>query len=106
ELALEQTQQGVSYEVSVSIKGVKNEKKVKIKGEKKEALLTLRQKLGQYICYQTVKNTKLLSGIEDNRHGPSDAMHNPFQPLKVSQKTLVTFLIEIKHISIDFLTPS
>ncbi|GKA33692.1 hypothetical protein Tco_0720121 [Tanacetum coccineum] len=42
----------------------------------------------------------------DARHGPSDAMHNPSQPLKVSQKTLVSFLMEIKHISIDFLIPS
>ncbi|GKE38676.1 hypothetical protein Tco_1462081 [Tanacetum coccineum] len=47
ELVLEQTQQGTSYEVSVSAKWVEELKtKVKIKGEKKEALLTLRQKLG------------------------------------------------------------
>ncbi|GJW46319.1 hypothetical protein Tco_0077965 [Tanacetum coccineum] len=46
ELVLEQTQQGTSYEVSVSAKGVEElKRKVKIKGEKKEALLTLRQKL-------------------------------------------------------------
>ncbi|GJS42216.1 hypothetical protein Tco_0567259, partial [Tanacetum coccineum] len=45
ELVLEQTQQGTSYEVSVSAEGVKElKRKVKIKGEKKEALLTLRQK--------------------------------------------------------------
>nr|GEU39496.1 retrovirus-related Pol polyprotein from transposon TNT 1-94 [Tanacetum cinerariifolium] len=45
ELLLEQTQQGTSYEVSVSAEGVKElKRKVKIKGEKKEALLTLRQK--------------------------------------------------------------
>ncbi|GJR83826.1 hypothetical protein Tco_0154611 [Tanacetum coccineum] len=45
ELVLEQTQQGTSYEVSVSAEGVEESKrKVKIKGEKKEALLTLRQK--------------------------------------------------------------
>ncbi|GKB71535.1 hypothetical protein Tco_0932947 [Tanacetum coccineum] len=45
ELALEQTQQGTSYEVSVSAEGVEElKRKVKIKGEKKEALLTLRQK--------------------------------------------------------------
>ncbi|GJY40558.1 hypothetical protein Tco_0427828 [Tanacetum coccineum] len=50
ELVLEQTQQGTSYEVSVSAEGVEElKRKVKIKGEKKEALLTLRQKLGQYI---------------------------------------------------------
>ncbi|GJV49133.1 ribonuclease H-like domain-containing protein [Tanacetum coccineum] len=47
ELVLEQTQQGTSYEVSVSAEGVEElKRKVKIKGEKKEALLTLRQKLG------------------------------------------------------------
>ncbi|GKA04595.1 hypothetical protein Tco_0683715, partial [Tanacetum coccineum] len=45
ELVLEQTQQGTSYEVSVSSEGVEElKRKVKIKGEKKEALLTLRQK--------------------------------------------------------------
>ncbi|GKE98396.1 hypothetical protein Tco_0021747, partial [Tanacetum coccineum] len=50
ELVLEQTQQGTSYEVSVSAEGVEElKRKVKIKGEKKEALLTLRQKSSQYI---------------------------------------------------------
>ncbi|GKB67762.1 hypothetical protein Tco_0929174, partial [Tanacetum coccineum] len=45
ELSLEQTQQGVSYEVSVCIEGVEEwKRKVRIKGEKKEALHTLRQK--------------------------------------------------------------
>ncbi|GJW91807.1 hypothetical protein Tco_0169360, partial [Tanacetum coccineum] len=29
-----------------------------------------------------IRNTKLLSDIEDRNHGPSDAMHNPSQPLK------------------------
>nr|GEX19176.1 hypothetical protein [Tanacetum cinerariifolium] len=43
ELVLEQTQQGTSYEVSISTEGVKElKRKVKIKGEKKEAILTLR----------------------------------------------------------------
>ncbi|GJS85030.1 hypothetical protein Tco_0751571 [Tanacetum coccineum] len=43
----------LSYEVSESAKGVKElKRKVKIKGEKKEALLTLKQKSGQYICCQ------------------------------------------------------
>ncbi|GJR69454.1 hypothetical protein Tco_0015519 [Tanacetum coccineum] len=51
ELVLEQTQQGSSYEVSVSAEGVEElKRKVKIKGEKKEALLTLRHKPSQYIC--------------------------------------------------------
>ncbi|GJT55670.1 hypothetical protein Tco_0990724 [Tanacetum coccineum] len=45
ELTLEQTQQGVSDEVLISIERVEELKRnVKIKGEKKEALLTLRQK--------------------------------------------------------------
>ncbi|GJT23820.1 putative reverse transcriptase domain-containing protein [Tanacetum coccineum] len=53
ELVLEQTQQGTSYEVSVNAEGVEElKRKVKIKGEKKESLLTLRQKMGQYICCQ------------------------------------------------------
>ncbi|GKC06472.1 hypothetical protein Tco_0998082 [Tanacetum coccineum] len=57
ELVLEQTQQGTSYEVSVSTERVEElKRKVKIKGEKKEALLTLRQKPGQYICYQNYKD--------------------------------------------------
>ncbi|GJZ21736.1 hypothetical protein Tco_0558775 [Tanacetum coccineum] len=44
ELVLEQTQQGTSYEDSVSAEGVEElKRKVKIKDEKKEALLTLRQ---------------------------------------------------------------
>ncbi|GKB25142.1 hypothetical protein Tco_0864543 [Tanacetum coccineum] len=53
ELVLEQTQQGTSYEVSVSTEGVEElKRKVKINGEKKQALLTPRQKPGQYICCQ------------------------------------------------------
>ncbi|GKE02119.1 hypothetical protein Tco_1390102, partial [Tanacetum coccineum] len=52
ELTLEQTQQGVSDEVLVSIEGVEELKRnVKIKGEKKEALLTLRQKPGLDIAH-------------------------------------------------------
>nr|GEX13591.1 hypothetical protein [Tanacetum cinerariifolium] len=44
-LVLEQTQQGSSYEVSVSTEGVEElKRKVKIKSVKKEALLILRQK--------------------------------------------------------------
>ncbi|GJU13948.1 hypothetical protein Tco_1136344 [Tanacetum coccineum] len=55
ELVLEQTQQGTSYEVSVSAEMVEElKRKVKIKGDKKEALLTLRQKPGQYIyCHES-----------------------------------------------------
>ncbi|GJV32252.1 reverse transcriptase domain-containing protein [Tanacetum coccineum] len=75
ELVLEQTQQGVSDEVLVSIEGVEELKRnERIKGVKKEALHTLRQKPGQKYA---IRNTKLLSGIEDRHHGPSDAKHNP-----------------------------
>ncbi|GKB15997.1 integrase, catalytic region, zinc finger, CCHC-type containing protein [Tanacetum coccineum] len=57
ELVLEQTQQGTSYEVSVSAEGVEElKRKVKIKGEKKEALLTA---LGRNrVNTSTVKNHK------------------------------------------------
>ncbi|GJS37710.1 hypothetical protein Tco_0536092 [Tanacetum coccineum] len=55
--------------------------------------------------------TKTELTLEQTQQGVSDnvlivdVMHNPSQPLKVSQKTLVSILIEINHISIDFLTP-
>ncbi|GJU49439.1 putative reverse transcriptase domain-containing protein [Tanacetum coccineum] len=41
-----------------------------------------------------IRNTKLFSGIEDSHHGPSDAMHNPSQPLKSDTKVL-TMTMEI-----------
>ncbi|GJV54118.1 hypothetical protein Tco_1449859 [Tanacetum coccineum] len=57
ELVLEQTQQGTSYDVLVSVEGVEElKRKVKINGKKKEALLILRQKPGQYICCQNHKD--------------------------------------------------
>nr|GEW86295.1 hypothetical protein [Tanacetum cinerariifolium] len=37
------------------------------------------------VSVQVLRNTKLLPGIEDSHHGPSDAMHNPSQSL---EKTL------------------
>nr|GEW28677.1 hypothetical protein [Tanacetum cinerariifolium] len=66
ELILEHTQQGISYEVSVSTEWVEELKRNdKIKGVKKEALLTLgRNRVNTY----AVRNTKLLSGIEDGHH--------------------------------------
>ncbi|GJX50489.1 retrovirus-related pol polyprotein from transposon TNT 1-94, partial [Tanacetum coccineum] len=36
-----------------------------------------------------IRNTKLLSGIEDSHHGPSDAMHNPSQLVKSDTKVLI-----------------
>ncbi|GJZ88979.1 hypothetical protein Tco_0660761 [Tanacetum coccineum] len=41
---------------------------------------------------------------KQSHRGPSDAMHNPPQPLKF-KKTLVSKLMEITLLSIDFLTP-
>ncbi|GJS73980.1 hypothetical protein Tco_0706821 [Tanacetum coccineum] len=46
-----------------------------------------------------------LVSVEVLSHGPSDAKRNPPLPLKVSQQNLVSFLIKITRISIDFLTP-
>ncbi|GJX63551.1 hypothetical protein Tco_0296451 [Tanacetum coccineum] len=43
------------------------------------------------------RNTKLLSGIEDSHHGPSDAMHNPSQPLKDMGEADIILGIRIKH---------
>ncbi|GKA61962.1 hypothetical protein Tco_0761481 [Tanacetum coccineum] len=60
ELTLEQSQQGVSNDVL---------------------------KPGQYIIYP---NYKMIAGIEERRHGPSDAMHNPSQPFEfLSKETYV-----------------
>ncbi|GJY07103.1 hypothetical protein Tco_0374157 [Tanacetum coccineum] len=55
ELTLEQTQQGVSDEVLAETRSI----------------------------HMLSETPKLLSGIEDSHHGPSDTMHNPPQPLKV-----------------------
>ncbi|GJZ41385.1 hypothetical protein Tco_0588271 [Tanacetum coccineum] len=70
ELVLEQTQQGTSYEVSVSAKGVEElKRKVKIKGEKKEALLTLRQKPERFCTLfgKLVKEILLKLNLPDHR---------------------------------------
>ncbi|GJV54097.1 hypothetical protein Tco_1449838 [Tanacetum coccineum] len=69
--------------VSISIEGLWNEKEFKDKGEKKEALRTLRK---NRVIHNNVKNLVLSDIIKDS-HGPSDAMYNPSQPLKV-RKTL------------------
>ncbi|GJS71475.1 hypothetical protein Tco_0704316 [Tanacetum coccineum] len=69
ELVLEQTQQGPSYEVSVSVEGVEElKRKVKINGEKKEALLTLRQKLDSILqAGNPVKEILLKLNLPDHR---------------------------------------
>nr|GEX46334.1 hypothetical protein [Tanacetum cinerariifolium] len=47
----------------------------------------------------------MIAEIEDGHHRPSDAMHNPPKPLRISQKIYVSFLTKITRISINFLTP-
>ncbi|GJV68151.1 hypothetical protein Tco_1483660 [Tanacetum coccineum] len=83
-LTLEQTQQGVSDEVLVSIEGVEELKRnVKIEVKRKKPSLHVgRNQVNTY----AIRNTKLFSGIEDNHYGPSDTMHNPSQPLKISER--------------------
>ncbi|GJR84875.1 hypothetical protein Tco_0155660 [Tanacetum coccineum] len=67
ELTLEQTQQGVSDEVLVSIEGVEEcKRKVKINGEKKEALLTFRQKPGRSSRIQSDEVLKLKNFKKDD----------------------------------------
>ncbi|GJU91205.1 hypothetical protein Tco_1303628 [Tanacetum coccineum] len=64
------TQQGTSYEVSVSAEGVEElKRKVKIKGEKKEALLTLRQKPERFYTSagNPVKEILLKLNLPDHR---------------------------------------
>nr|GEY39106.1 hypothetical protein [Tanacetum cinerariifolium] len=59
------TQQGISHEVSC---------------KERSPLYTLGR---NWVNTYAIRNTKLFSGIEDSHHVPSDAMHNPSQPLKV-----------------------
>ncbi|GJS13701.1 hypothetical protein Tco_0408173 [Tanacetum coccineum] len=48
---------------------------------------------------------KLLSGIEDSHHRPSDAMHNPPQPLKDSSLHITDFAVAdhvvVKKLHVD-----
>ncbi|GKA94103.1 hypothetical protein Tco_0816089 [Tanacetum coccineum] len=76
----------------------KNEKKFWKKGKKKEALITPRQKPGQYI---TIKITKMKCyDIEKDFHGTIIARHNPFPPSGFSQKKLSHLSLRY-HTSID-----
>nr|GFB34548.1 retrovirus-related Pol polyprotein from transposon TNT 1-94 [Tanacetum cinerariifolium] len=64
ELTLEQSQQGISNDVLVSIEGVEELKRnVWIKGENKSALLTLKVETGSIHMLSVF--TKVNSGIED-----------------------------------------
>ncbi|GJR96103.1 ribonuclease H-like domain-containing protein [Tanacetum coccineum] len=68
ELVLEQTQQGTSYEVSVSVEGVEElKRKVKIKSKKEKGLLTLRQKPGS--VYTDQRGTVVFSMMAAARRG-------------------------------------
>ncbi|GKG34804.1 hypothetical protein Tco_0437500, partial [Tanacetum coccineum] len=97
EPTLEQSQQGVSNDVLVSIEGVEELKRnVWIKGEKKEALHTT----------YAVRITMLITDIEDDIMDPvmqctTHPSHSGF-----SQKKLVSSVTEIHTTSINFLTPS
>ncbi|GJY07547.1 hypothetical protein Tco_0374601 [Tanacetum coccineum] len=80
ELVLEQTQQGTSYEVSVSAEGVEElKRKVKIKGEKKEALLTLRQKPERFdtSAGNPVKEILLKLNLPDHKSILTDSKVTP-----------------------------
>ncbi|GJV52435.1 hypothetical protein Tco_1448176 [Tanacetum coccineum] len=82
ELVLEQTQQGTSYEVSVSTKGVEElNRKVKIHGEKKEALLTLRQKPAR----NPVKEILLKLNLPDHRLILTDSKVTPIKPGRMTK---------------------
>nr|GFA01913.1 hypothetical protein [Tanacetum cinerariifolium] len=80
ELVLEQTQQGLSYEVSVGAEGVEElKRKVNIKGEKKEALLTLRQKPERFnnSAGNTIKEILLKLNLPDHRSILTDSNVTP-----------------------------
>ncbi|GKB53095.1 hypothetical protein Tco_0903848, partial [Tanacetum coccineum] len=84
ELVLEQTQQGTSYEVSISTEGVEElKRKVKIKGEKKESPLILRQKLRndhefeEYLILMTVLCEISTSQSQENVHANQNDLIPP-----------------------------
>ncbi|GKD80140.1 hypothetical protein Tco_1342761 [Tanacetum coccineum] len=79
ELVLEQTQQGSSHEVLAETGSI----------------------------HMLLATPILLSGIEDSHHGPSDAIHNPPQPLKVDPHELEDTYkdgVELKNIKKDVYT--
>nr|GEY93291.1 retrovirus-related Pol polyprotein from transposon TNT 1-94 [Tanacetum cinerariifolium] len=102
ELTLEQSQQGVSNDVLVSIEGVEELKRnVWIKGENKAALPTLKAETGSIHTLSIF--TKLNSSIEDKTSWKCTTLpsHSSF-----SQQKFVLFVTEIHMTSIDFLTLS
>ncbi|GJS09639.1 hypothetical protein Tco_0366435 [Tanacetum coccineum] len=101
ELTLDQSQQGVSDDVLVSIEGVEELKRnVRIKGENKEALHTT---LGRnQVNTFAIRITKMIVGIKDKHRGPSDVMHNPSQPFKFLSKETLTMEIHPDSTSNSF----
>ncbi|GKB90359.1 hypothetical protein Tco_0962631 [Tanacetum coccineum] len=55
--------------------------------------LTLEQ--SQQGVSDDVLNHKMIAGIEERRHGPSDAMRNPSQPFEFLSKKLISFFMKI-----------
>ncbi|GKA98721.1 retrovirus-related pol polyprotein from transposon TNT 1-94 [Tanacetum coccineum] len=103
ELVLEQTQQGTSYEVSVSAEGVEElKRKVKIKGEKKEALLTLRQKPDSILqAGNPVKEILLKLNLPDHRSILTDSKETYKDGLGVKE-----FLRSFRHSDTERLSRS
>ncbi|GKA57497.1 reverse transcriptase domain-containing protein [Tanacetum coccineum] len=88
ELVLEQTQQGTSYEVSVSAEGVeKLKRKIMIKGEKKEVLLTLRF---DTLAGNLVKEILLKLNLPDHRSILTDSkiVFTLYERLHSTEKTI------------------
>ncbi|GJY56165.1 hypothetical protein Tco_0455280 [Tanacetum coccineum] len=94
ELVLEQTQQGISYEVSVSAEGVQElNRKVKIKGEKKEALLTIRFNT---LAENPVKDILLKLNIPDHRSILTDSKEHI--KMEVKQRSVKVKELQDKRI--------
>ncbi|GJZ29565.1 hypothetical protein Tco_0574212 [Tanacetum coccineum] len=100
ELTLEQTQQGVSDEVLVSIERIEElKRKVKIKGEKKEALLTLRQKLAINLHSQASSVT-LFTGVNFSEWSKQVTFH--LGALDIDLALLEDKLADVTDASIEF----
>ncbi|GJT47542.1 putative ribonuclease H-like domain-containing protein [Tanacetum coccineum] len=106
ELTLEQSQQGVSNDVLVSIEGVEELKRnVWIKGlNESSPPHTLRQ--NRSINMLRRSQTMLIADIEDDIMDPVMQCTTLPSHSGFSQKKLVSFVTEIHMTSIDFLTPS
>ncbi|GJV26481.1 hypothetical protein Tco_1379176 [Tanacetum coccineum] len=104
ELTLEQSQQGVSNDVLVSIEGVEELKRnVWIKGSKERSPP---HNLGRNrVNTYAVRITMLIADIEDDIMDPVMQCTTLLSHSGFSQQKLVSFVTEIHMTSIDFLTP-